>query len=196
MRSGSVNYINLRSISALILIFMIFHMYKTTSFRYFIAVACLLLCSVLSAQSILSPDKTLTAELLVDVSLNGFGRPKLLVYKNMESTRDTVNAVVLGIQTKNKDLAHHMKIVSVGSLKSIVEKYEMISGKRRFCENEGNERTFVLQNQEGNDLAISIRVFNDGVAFRYGIDNGVTDTVLQEYTSYAISEGHMKWMQR
>ena len=68
--------------------------------------------------------------------------------------------------------------------------YEMLSGKRRHCTNRGRE--YVAEIEKG--VRLVIRLFNDGIAFRYEL-SGVTRPP-QEQTAYRIEEGTRRWMQR
>lgn len=66
----------------------------------------------------------------------------------------------------------------------------MITGKRSHCINEAFERTYSFENQEGNALDITFRVYDNGVVFRYEI-NTIADKeyVVDEYTAYNIPQG-------
>ena len=69
----------------------------------------------------------------------------------------------------------------------------MITGKRSHCINEAFERTYSFENQEGNTLDITFRVYDNGVVFRYEI-NTIADKeyVVDEYTAYNIPQGAKK----
>ena len=71
----------------------------------------------------------------------------------------------------------------------------MITGKRSHCINEAFERTYSFENQEGNTLDITFRVYDNGVVFRYEI-NTIADKeyVVDEYTAYNIPQGAKRWM--
>jgi hypothetical protein len=60
--------------------------------------------------------------------------------------------------------------------------YQMLSGKRRHCTNEANEY------RTGNMV---LRLYNDGLAFRYEDANWT-----KEQTAYRIPEGTKRWMQQ
>ncbi|MCR4810487.1 MAG: glycoside hydrolase family 97 protein [Prevotella sp.] len=67
----------------------------------------------------------------------------------------------------------------------ISEEYTMVGGKRLHCTNEGNEyRTG----------GMVIRLYNDGLAFRYENNRPFTDG--KEPTAYIIPEGTKRWMQQ
>lgn len=147
-------------------------------------------------QRLTSPNGTLMVELITDNGQDGYGRPSLQIYRKGRAGQTIINRAALGMNTVKKDLSSAMKIVSSNPEQNFTEKYEMITGKRRYCENEGVEKSFLLQNKNGELLSISIRAFNDGVAFRYLIENAAVDTLIHESTSYAIGDSETKWMQR
>ena len=62
--------------------------------------------------------------------------------------------------------------------------YTMLTGKRLHCTNEANEY------RVGN---LVLRLYNDGLAFRY---EGADGTVPDETTAYVIPEGTKRWMQQ
>ena len=65
--------------------------------------------------------------------------------------------------------------------------YWMLSGKRLHCVNEANEYRC------GN---LVLRVYNDGIAFRYEYANLQNEKHPEEQTAYIIPEGTKRWMQQ
>ena len=73
----------------------------------------------------------------------------------------------------------------------IQEDYNMLAGKRLKCSNEANEYLAQL----GCDARLIVRLYNDGMAFRYEL-SGLKDTLLpKELTTIRIPEGMKRWMQ-
>ena len=71
------------------------------------------------------------------------------------------------------------------------EDYTMLSGKRLKCANEANEYFASL----GDDVLLVMRLYNDGLAFRYEL-SGLSDATLpRELTTFHIPEGMKRWMQ-
>ena len=68
--------------------------------------------------------------------------------------------------------------------------YKMLEGKRLHCTNEANE----YQASIGKDAKIVMRLYNDGIAFRYEYTNLKDSKVPEEQTSYVIPEGTKRWM--
>ena len=72
------------------------------------------------------------------------------------------------------------------------EDYEMLAGKRHRCSNEAYEYTAEL----ASDLLLRVRLYDDGLAFRYecsGLSNVLPP---QEQTTFRIPDGTRRWMQR
>ena len=70
--------------------------------------------------------------------------------------------------------------------------YWMLSGKRLHCTNAANEYRASL----GMGVQMVVRLYNDGLAFRYEL-SGLKDTKLpKEQTTYHILEGTKRWMQQ
>ncbi len=74
----------------------------------------------------------------------------------------------------------------------IHEDYQMLAGKRHRCTNDAFEYTAEL----ASDLLLRVRLYDDGLAFRYectGLDNVLAP---QEQTTFRIPDGTRRWMQR
>ena len=71
--------------------------------------------------------------------------------------------------------------------------YQMVSGKKLHCVNRANE--YVCEAQ-GQPLRLVFRLFDNGVAFRYELSGLKGETFKEEQTTWHISEGTRRWMQR
>ena len=69
----------------------------------------------------------------------------------------------------------------------ITADYQMLAGKRQHCTNEANEY------RAG---ALVLRLYNDGIAFRYEYKGLKNEQVPAEQTAYRIPEGVRRWMQQ
>ncbi len=75
--------------------------------------------------------------------------------------------------------------------RKIKAKYTMLAGKRLKCSNKANEYI----SQLGENVRIVLRIYNDGIAFRYEF-SGLEDAALpEEQTAWRIPEGTKRWMQ-
>ena len=78
------------------------------------------------------------------------------------------------------------QIQKVSKAHHVTADYQMLTGKRLHCTNEANEYQLTL----GKDVRLTMRLYNDGVAFRY---DGLSD---KEKTAYKIPQGTKRWMQK
>lgn len=103
----------------------------------------------------------------------------------------------LGLETDARQFCEDLKLKSVSEARRVVDDYRMITGKRSHCVNEASERVYSFENKKGQVLDVTLRVYDDGVAFKYGI-NAVTDKeqIVGEYTAYNVPQGAKRWMQQ
>ena len=81
------------------------------------------------------------------------------------------------------------KLKGAGTVKA---DYQMLAGKRLHCTNEAN----VYQASLGKNVRLVVRLYNDGLAFRYEL-SGLKDASLpREQTTYRIPEGTKRWIQQ
>lgn len=78
----------------------------------------------------------------------------------------------------------------------IVEEYEMIGGKKLLCSNEANEYVLNYVDKNGEPLDLVMRLYNDGIAFRYELSDLQGEKLVDEQTTYHIPEGTDRWIQR
>ncbi len=74
----------------------------------------------------------------------------------------------------------------------ITEDYQMLSGKRLHCTNEANEYKVALD----NNVNMVVRLYNDGMAFRYECENCRGLSATKEKSTFLIPEGTKRWMQQ
>ncbi|HQG49676.1 MAG TPA: glycoside hydrolase family 97 N-terminal domain-containing protein, partial [Sedimentisphaerales bacterium] len=101
----------------------------------------------------------------------------------------------LGISRKDQSFVDGLKFVEAGAVKTIDETYTMTSGKRKICRNFANEQTLVFQNADGAKVELTLRAYNDGVAFRYRFPQESQDKyiVTGESTGFRLPVGGKVW---
>ena len=72
--------------------------------------------------------------------------------------------------------------------------YRMLAGKRLQCSNEANE--YVCQSRVGKNAQLVLRLYNDGLAFRYEYKDLKDQKPFEEQTIYRIPEGTKRWMEQ
>ena len=114
------------------------------------------------------------------------------------SGRDKVKMMSLPeIGLKTSDTDDCFKLISSTPVTSVVDDYEMLTGKRRHCHNEANECTYRFENVKGLRVDLIFRVYNDGIAFRYHLPKTKEEiVVLDEYTAFAFTPGIKRWTQK
>ena len=125
------------------------------------------------AKPIVSPNERVTVETKGKKLIVGFNSQKVL----------EIPAVgFLGTKAKPKFLF----------VRHLTDDYTMLSGKRLHCTNEANEYEAPL----GKDVRMVMRVYNDGIAFRYEFVSLQGSKVPEELTAFRIPEGTKRWMQQ
>lgn len=76
-------------------------------------------------------------------------------------------------------------------VKKVKDDYQMLEGKRLHCTNQANE----YQASIGPNAKVVMRLYNDGIAFRYEYTNLQNTKAPAEQTAYVIHEGTKRWMQ-
>jgi len=151
------------------------------------------------AQEVLSPNKKIKVVVeMQSAGQEGLGQAYFKVlYKSNGTYINVLPASPLGILRTDQLFVSNLKFVGESKSVAVHDRYEMLIGKRRLCENFGAEKTFSYQNSSKQPLNITFRVYNDGVTFRYAFPNRPDSSVsiTDEATGYAISEGTPRWMQ-
>ena len=89
-----------------------------------------------------------------------------------------------------------LKISSVSKPTMIKEHYDMKSGKRLTCTNEATETVYSFEDNMGRVQRMRVRLYNDGMAFRYELTALQHVALAEEKTTYNIKEGTKRWMQK
>ncbi|MEO8110917.1 MAG: glycoside hydrolase family 97 catalytic domain-containing protein [Ginsengibacter sp.] len=118
-------------------------------------------------------------------------------YKVNGKTSDAIPRIDLGLSRSDQDFSKDLKFIKAGKPLLINEEYTSVHGKKTLCKNSASEVIVSFENSSKAKLNIIIRVYNDGVAFRYEFpEKGGTFVVKDELTSYAIPRETMRWMEK
>jgi Glycoside hydrolase 97/Glycosyl-hydrolase 97 N-terminal/Glycosyl-hydrolase 97 C-terminal, oligomerisation len=154
----------------------------------------------INAQEILSPNKNIKVILVLkkssDKASSGQVFFKILHKKGSKYVQVLPNSP-LGISRADQQFADNLKFIGVSKAVAIHDKYEMICGKRKMCENFGREKVFSYTNSTNQPLNIVFRAYNNGVAFRYIFPNHSDSlfNVISEATIYVLPDSAYRWMQ-
>ena len=141
--------------------------------RIVLSIALIGLVMATAAQRVASPNGKLTVE------AKGSG---LVVSYDNQQVLDIPAVGYEGSQTA-------LKLKSAGTVKA---DYQMLAGKRLHCTNEAN----AYQASLGKNVRLVVRLYNDGLAFRYELSGLKNASLPKEQTAYRIPEGTKRWMQQ
>ena len=133
------------------------------------------------AQKVVSPSGKISVEKQGDA------------YEVKFDGKKVVNLSAVGVTTSGKE---HPTFQQMSKPKKVKVDYQMLSGKRVHCTNRGNEAVFQYQYADGSPLRLVMRVFDDGIAFRYELSGLQDEKFKDEQTTYVIPEGTKRWMQQ
>lgn len=137
-----------------------------------------------------SPDGSIQAELV----LSPEGR---LQYRLSRQGQIILPWSGLGLVLQNNEFVAGLRLVQVADAHPVQERYQLIHGKKHSVDNQGYECVIRLHNQANNQLDIVVRIFNDGVAFKYrALANGTQPQhFLRELTEFTLPPGAKAWLQ-
>lgn len=101
----------------------------------------------------------------------------------------------LGILTENADFAAGMQLESSGEEVLVEDAYTLVHGKQRNVEARGTERTFVMRSGTGEVMALVMRAYDSGIAFRYRFSESRKEPVraTDELTEFAFATEGRAW---
>jgi alpha-glucosidase len=157
-----------------------------------IGIACLMAasCARHAPQDVISPDK----HLQVHLSQTDTGS---LRYSITRDGKTVLKESALGLELTDADFTKSLSINTTSAVKVINDDYEIMVGKKHSIHYHANEQTYSVKNTAGQELEISFRVSNDGVAFRYRVANA-ENKLLQfknEITSFNFAANTKAWLQ-
>lgn len=154
----------------------------------------------INAQEIVSPNKNVKVILFSKKGIDekSFGQVYFkILYKKKSQYIEVMPSSPMGILRDDQQFTDNLKLVSESEAKEVNQKYEMISGKQKWCDNLGIEKTFKYVNSNNKPLDVVFRVYNDGVAFRYEFTDKKDSVVniIDERTTYVFPSATNRWLQ-
>jgi alpha-glucosidase len=125
-----------------------------------------------------SPDTLLRLE----VDLDDTGR---LGYRVLRADAEVVLRSRLGVVRLDTAFDGDLELLDAGRGEAIEDRYTLRHGKQRAQHARGSGRTLLIRNADGERLALDLRAYDDGVAFRYRFPDaaGAELTVTHELTT-------------
>ena len=151
-------------------------------------IASLLLAIPALAQALSSPD----GQLQVDVSVNA---EQQLVYTVQRAGQPVLLASRLGLVLEQGDFANGLKLVATSKVTPHREQYTLVAGKKSRVDVRANEQHFTVANVAGQQLTVTLRASNDGLALRYTVAGAGRKTFKDELTRFAFAPDARAWLQ-
>lgn len=117
-----------------------------------------------------------------------------IVYCNGKSENQVMKITGYGLRTQDGG-GKNLVLKCISEPKHISEHYQMISGKKSDCKNEASEIVYTFVDDLQRPIRMVVRLYNDGVAFRYELDGLQHTAITEDLTTYHITEGTRRWMQ-
>ena len=118
-------------------------------------------------------------------------------YSEDEFKTTIIPKIKLGLIREDGDFSKNLKLLKVGKINHISESYRLLHGKRAKISNSGNDIVAYFSNNEKLKMNVNIRVYNDGVAFRYEFPEKSGEfEITEEITSYQIPPKATRWLEK
>jgi len=128
---------------------------------------------------------------------SGNGRWFLNVnYNDSGKLTEAIPAIDLGLMLSDNISFDNITFLKASKPVLIRENYTMPHGKSSQRTNLGNEVVFTFQNREKKKIEVILRVYNDGIAFRYSFSGKGNFTVQDELTAYTINNETIRWTEK
>lgn len=99
-----------------------------------------------------------------------------------------------GLCTKDGG-GRNLVLKSISEPRHISENYRMLMGKKSECKNEANEIVYTFADDLQRLMRMRVRLYDDGVAFRYELEGLQHTAITEDLTTYHIAEGTRRWFQ-
>lgn len=131
-----------------------------------------------------SPDATISVELSLDN--NG-----VLTYSVRKDAREIISSSKLGIQTNLADFNTGMSFVSTQTT-TWNNTYSLPSAKKSSYQDHCTQRELILS-KNGYQLRVYLRVYDDGIAYRYYLPGSGTAEIYNENSEFNLPDGTGGW---
>lgn len=147
--------------------------------------------------TIISPNKAVSTALFEEHN-NNSGKWYLQInYANADKYAEVIPKIDLGIIRNDQSFSKELTLKKIGKLVLVKEQYKALHGKRSQCTNAVSEVVLYFENASKAKLNVIVRVYNDGVVFRYEFpEKGGNYTIQDELTSYSIPEKTERWLEK
>ncbi len=150
---------------------------------------CLLLLGCPMCTTMMHAQKAVSPDGRISVAKEGD------VYQVKYRNKPVMKISAVGVSTSAKDGLTYQEQKKLKS-RQVKASYPMLAGKRGYCTNEANEYVFEYQYADGSPMRLVMRLYDDGIAFRYELSGLKDEKLKDELTTFTIPEGTRRWIQQ
>ena len=120
-----------------------------------------------------------------------------LTYTVLSQGTTVIDTSTLGVIRSDADLSQGLTFLENTPTKEFTESISLLTGKQLNLNVSGNHQIITFTNPQGDVLQVELKVFNDGMAFRYLFPDQSDDPVTLESdnTTFTLQEDATGWLQ-
>lgn len=138
-----------------------------------------------------SPDGNLVVtvdQLDLGAAVSRYPNGQYLYYSVSRQGQTVLEWSPLGITLSDRAFTENLTLLST-STDVVSDAYQLVSGKRSALTASANEVALTIENGAAQQLELQLRVFDDGLAFRYHVPGTATVSVLSELSGFRVPTG-------
>ncbi|MBP5197151.1 MAG: glycoside hydrolase family 97 catalytic domain-containing protein [Bacteroidaceae bacterium] len=158
--------------------------------KYYILVLLLILSAIFAFAGVKSPDGRLEAVVEQET-----GKTYLVL---KDASGEVLVRTSVGFTTGGEDFSSSLAFVSLSDGEQLTESYTNIHGKRTQVSHPYTRSVASFTGDKGTPMNVELRLFNDGLAFRYLLANevGAHLEFTGEQTAFSLPTASRRWLQR
>ena len=118
-----------------------------------------------------------------------------ITYRDGQGKVEVLKITSYGLLTKDGG-GKGLSLQTVSEPRLLKEHYQMSIGKKSECSNEAHEIVYSFVDQLQRPMRMVVRIYDDGVAFKYELEGLQHTAITQDQTIYHIPEGTRRWIQK
>lgn len=130
------------------------------------------------------------------VEINNSKDSNKLTYNLIFDGIKVIENSALGIKSSEAEFINNLTFIDANE-NIIDEDYNLIAGNKKLCKNNANELLLTFKNSQGQPFQLKLRAYNNGIAFKYILNNTELKTVqvLSEASSINLPTNVKSWIQ-
>lgn len=119
-----------------------------------------------------------------------------LAYSVYYKDTPAIERSLLGLVMDSVEYGKGARFVSAAPVREIADAYRLKAGKQVDTKDDCREQTFTFRTPEGKEFNLAVRVYNNGIAFRYGLPGSGEElhTIRAERTEFAVPTNGKAWI--